>query len=43
VKALEENGVGRPSTYASIISTILTKEYVTLEQNKFRPTTLVNW
>ncbi len=40
VKALEENGVGRPSTYASIISTILTKEYVTLEQNKFRPTDL---
>jgi DNA topoisomerase-1 len=45
VKALEENGVGRPSTYASIISTIVEKEYVRLEQRKFFPTdlgTLVN-
>jgi len=45
VKALEENGVGRPSTYASIISTIVEKEYVLLEQRKFYPTdlgTLVN-
>lgn len=40
VKALEENGVGRPSTYASIISTIQDKEYVTLEQRKFEPTDL---
>jgi DNA topoisomerase-1 len=40
VKALEENGVGRPSTYASIISTIVEKEYVLLEQRKFYPTDL---
>ncbi|MDH4320614.1 MAG: type I DNA topoisomerase [Desulfobulbaceae bacterium] len=40
VKALEENGVGRPSTYASIISTIQDKEYVTLAQRKFEPTDL---
>jgi len=40
VKALEENGVGRPSTYASIISTIVEKEYVRLEQRKFSPTDL---
>ena len=40
VKALEENGVGRPSTYASIISTIQDKEYSVLEQRKFFPTDL---
>ncbi|OIP48937.1 MAG: DNA topoisomerase I [Desulfobacterales bacterium CG2_30_60_27] len=40
VKALEENGVGRPSTYAAIISTIQDKEYVRLEQRKFSPTDL---
>ncbi len=40
VKALEENGVGRPSTYASILSTIQEKEYVLLEQRKFMPTDL---
>ncbi|KPJ99666.1 MAG: DNA topoisomerase I [Desulfobacterales bacterium SG8_35] len=40
VKALEENGVGRPSTYASIISTILDKEYVMQQQRKFFPTDL---
>jgi DNA topoisomerase-1 len=40
VKALEENGVGRPSTYASIISTILDKEYVMQQQRKFKPTDL---
>lgn len=40
VKALEENGVGRPSTYASILSTIQDKEYVLLEQRKFMPTDL---
>lgn len=40
VKALEENGVGRPSTYASILSTIQDKEYVALEQRKFFPTDL---
>lgn len=40
VKALEENGVGRPSTYASILSTIQEKEYTLLEQRKFYPTDL---
>lgn len=40
VKALEENGVGRPSTYAAIISTILEKEYVMLQKRKFKPTDL---
>lgn len=40
VKALEENGVGRPSTYAAIISTIQDKEYVLLSQRKFYPTDL---
>jgi DNA topoisomerase-1 len=40
VKALEDNGVGRPSTYASILSVIQDKEYVLLEQRKFQPTDL---
>ncbi len=40
VKALEENGVGRPSTYASILSTIQEKEYVELKERKFFPTDL---
>lgn len=40
VKALEENGVGRPSTYATILSTIQEKEYALLEQRKFYPTDL---
>jgi DNA topoisomerase-1 len=40
VKALEENGIGRPSTYAQIISTIQEREYVTLENRRFMPTEL---
>jgi DNA topoisomerase-1 len=40
VKALEESGVGRPSTYASIISTILDKDYIIQQQRKFQPTDL---
>ena len=40
VKALEESGVGRPSTYAAIISTIQDKEYVMQQQRKFMPTDL---
>jgi len=40
VKALEENGVGRPSTYASILSTIQEKEYVRLVERRFHPTEL---
>ena len=38
VKSLEEYGIGRPSTYASIISTLLAREYVTLEKRRFQPT-----
>ncbi|MEN8259643.1 MAG: DNA topoisomerase, partial [Pseudomonadota bacterium] len=38
VKALEEHGIGRPSTYASIISTLQQREYVTLEKKRFHPT-----
>lgn len=38
VKTLEEFGIGRPSTYASIISTLLNREYVELEKKRFYPT-----
>jgi DNA topoisomerase-1 len=38
VKTLEEYGIGRPSTYASIISTLLDREYVELENKRFHPT-----
>ena len=38
VKALEEFGIGRPSTYASIISTLQDREYVELEKKRFHPT-----
>jgi DNA topoisomerase-1 len=40
VKELEENGIGRPSTYASILSTIRGKGYVELLNRYFRPTEL---
>src|SRR5450432_3755187 len=40
VKKLESDGVGRPSTYASILSTIQEREYVTKEGGKFTPTEL---
>jgi DNA topoisomerase I len=40
VKALEEAGVGRPSTYATIVSTILDRGYVQLTQRHFVPTEL---
>jgi DNA topoisomerase I len=40
VKKLEADGVGRPSTYASILSTIQEREYVTREGGKFKPTEL---
>jgi DNA topoisomerase-1 len=40
VKALEENGIGRPSTYASIISVIQAREYVNKIEGKFKPTFL---
>lgn len=39
-KALEENGVGRPSTYVTITTTILSKEYVVREGKQFVPTEL---
>jgi DNA topoisomerase I len=38
VKALEEHGIGRPSTYASIISTLQDREYVEMDQRRFVPT-----
>ncbi len=38
VKTLEEHGIGRPSTYASIISTLLNREYAELESKRFYPT-----
>lgn len=40
IKELEENGIGRPSTYASIISTIVDRDYVRLEEKQFIPTDL---
>ena len=38
IKTLEELGIGRPSTYATIIDTIKSRDYVTLEEKKFKPT-----
>jgi len=40
VRILESEGIGRPSTYASIISTIIDRKYVDLTQKKFYPTEL---
>jgi DNA topoisomerase I len=40
VKDLEEKGIGRPSTYASIISTLVDREYVKKDQGRFNPTML---
>ena len=40
IKALEEDGIGRPSTYASIISTITSREYVSKEGKALKPTEL---
>jgi DNA topoisomerase-1 len=40
VKTLEEHGIGRPSTYAPIIQTILDRGYVRLEERRFFPTDL---
>lgn len=38
IKALEEFGIGRPSTYATIISTLLDRDYVILDNKRFKPT-----
>jgi DNA topoisomerase-1 len=40
VKAMEENGIGRPSTYAQTLSTIQDRGYTELEQRRFKPTEL---
>jgi len=40
VRELEDKGIGRPSTYATIISTIVEREYVTKDQGRFTPTML---
>ena len=40
IKKLEEEGIGRPSTYATIIDTIKTRGYVNLEEKKFVPTSI---
>ena len=40
VKALEEKGIGRPSTYASIISTLQARWYATTKERRFSPTPL---
>ena len=40
IKTLEENGIGRPSTYAPIITTIIDRGYVEREQKKLKPTLL---
>lgn len=38
IKTLEEYGIGRPSTYAAIIETLLSREYVVLDNRRFKPT-----
>jgi DNA topoisomerase-1 len=40
VRVLEEKGIGRPSTYASILNIIKNREYVEVEKRRFRPTEL---
>jgi DNA topoisomerase-1 len=40
VKVLEEKGIGRPSTYATIVGTILTRDYVQRDRGKLTPTEL---
>lgn len=40
IKELEERGIGRPSTYATILSTILERDYVSLKKQKLQPTEL---
>jgi len=40
VKSLEEHGIGRPSTYAPTLSTIRDREYVEMDERRFKPTDL---
>jgi len=40
IKALEENGIGRPSTYAAILANISGRDYVSVEKRRFSPTEL---
>ncbi|MBR3161316.1 MAG: type I DNA topoisomerase [Bacilli bacterium] len=40
IKEMEELGIGRPSTYATIIDTIKSRDYVVLEDKKFKPTSM---
>ena len=40
VKALEEENIGRPSTYATIVTTITTREYVSRDRGRLKPTDL---
>jgi len=40
IRELEDKGIGRPSTYAAIISTIQDRQYVEKEENRFKPTEL---
>jgi DNA topoisomerase-1 len=40
IKALEENGIGRPSTYAPIVSNILNRDYIEREKKALKPTKL---
>lgn len=40
IKTLEEKGIGRPSTYATIIGTIEARSYITRENNRFTPTSV---
>jgi len=40
VKALDENDIGRPSTYATIVATILARSYVAVDRGRLRPTDL---
>lgn len=42
ISTLEKNGIGRPSTYASIVSTILDRFYIEREENRFIPTLVGN-
>ncbi len=40
IKALEENGIGRPSTYATIMANILQRDYIEREKKSLKPTSL---